>query len=376
MLCRICRAMIVDTCILSLTNMPSSAQNFPTKETLSFDKGSDLEVYQCSDCGLVQLTNDPVDYYCDVIRASAYSDEMKLFRIDQFHALVQKYNLYGKKVLEVGCGKGEYLSLLISTGFDAYGVENAKESVLYCINNHYRVYEGFLGESNLMIKDAPFDAFVCFNFMEHWPDPRSTLSAIRENLSDGAIGLIEVPNFDMILEKGLFSEFIADHLLYFTESTLKYTLQSNGFDVLECSPVWNNYILSAVVRKRSPLNLDFFNRFRIDISEQLHSYINQFPEGKVAVWGAGHQALAVIALANIQDRICYVVDSAPFKQGKYTPASHLPIVSPDELISNSVDAVIVMAASYSDEVANTLRLKYPADLEIAILRDYGLEIYA
>ena len=94
------------------------------------------------------------------------------------------------------------------------------------------------------------------------------------------------------------------------------------------------------------------------------------------MWGAGHQALAVIALANIQDRICYVVDSAPFKQGKYTPASHLPIVSPDELISNSVDAVIVMAASYSDEVANTLRLKYPADLEIAILRDYGLEIYA
>ena len=178
MLCRICRAMIVDTCILSLTNMPSSAQNFPTKETLSFDKGSDLEVYQCSDCGLVQLTNDPVDYYCDVIRASAYSDEMKLFRIDQFHALGQKYNLYGKKVLEVGCGKGEYLSLLISTGFDAYGVENAKESVLYCINNHYRVYEGFLGESNLMIKDAPFDAFVCFNFMEHWPDPRSTLSVL------------------------------------------------------------------------------------------------------------------------------------------------------------------------------------------------------
>ena len=94
----------------------------------------------------------------------------------------------------------------------------------------------------------------------------------------------------------------------------------------------------------------------------------------MAIWGAGHQALAVISLISLSDKIRYVVDSAPFKQGKYTPATHLPIVSPDRLHSDPVDAVIVMAASYSDEVARIIRQKFDRNINIAILRDFGLEI--
>jgi hypothetical protein len=67
------------------------------------------------------------------------------------------------------------------------------------------------------------------------------------------------------------------------------------------------------------------------------------------------------------------VDSAVFKQGKYTPATHIPIVSPETLNSDPVDAVIVMAASYSDEVAMILRRHFSKQMHIAILRDYGLE---
>ncbi len=76
---------------------------------------------------------------------------------------------------------------------------------------------------------------------------------------------------------------------------------------------------------------------------------------------------------NLGGKIRYVVDSAAFKQGKYTPATHIPIVAPETLGSDPVDAVIVMAASYSDEVARILRQKFPAGLEVVILRDFGLE---
>ncbi len=200
-----------------------------------------------------------------------------------------------------------------------------------------------------------------------------SLQAILDKLNDGALGLVEVPNFDMILQKGLFSEFIADHLLYFTEDTLRLTLQNNGFDVLECKPVWQDYILSAVVRKRAPTNLDYFNQYRADISVALHEYCDRFPGKKIAIWGAGHQALAVIALADLSGRITYVVDSAPFKQGKFTPASHLPIVAAEYLDSDPVDAVVVMAASYSDEVAALIRTRFGHHIKVAILRDYGLE---
>jgi 2-polyprenyl-3-methyl-5-hydroxy-6-metoxy-1,4-benzoquinol methylase len=354
--------------------MPATAQGFPTVETLTQDKGEDLQVFQCEGCGMVQLTNTPVSYYRDVIRAAAFSDDMHTFRLAQFNDWVNAYQLNGKKILEIGCGKGEYLSLLNATGVEAFGIEHAKDSVEVCRQEGLNVYQGYLGDNNMAMEAAPFDGFMCLNFMEHWPDPVVSLRAISSQLNDGAIGLMEVPNFDMIVQKGLFSEFIADHLLYFTQDTLQLILQNNGFDVLKCKPVWQDYILSVVVRKRKPINLDFFNDFRQKISAELHAFLDIFSSGKVAVWGAGHQSLAVISLAEIEKKVAYVVDSASFKQGKFTTASHLPIVSPAQLFSQPVEAIVVMAASYSDEVARTIRTQYPNVKNIAILRDHGLEI--
>ena len=69
-----------------------------------------------------------------------------------------------------------------------------------------------------------------------------------------------------------------------------------------------------------------------------------------------------------------VVDSAAFKQGKYTPVTHIPIVSPSALVLDPVDAIIVMAASYSDEIARNIRQKFDANIKVAILRDFGLEV--
>ena len=354
--------------------MPATAQGFPTLETLSQDHGEHLEVVQCAGCGLVQLTNQPVSYFRDVIRAAAYSKEMGEFRLQQFKNWAEAFALTGKKVLEIGCGKGEYLSLLQASGLDAYGIEHAQASVEICQKSGLKVTQGYLGDDEeIAFKDGLFDGFVCLNFMEHWPYPQKSLQMLLPKLNEGAIGLVEVPNFDMIVQKGLFSEFIADHLLYFTESTLRLFLQNNGFEVLECKPVWQDYILSAVVRKRKPIDLSFFEDFRSKISQNLHAYIDQFAPNKVAVWGAGHQALAVISLANIAQKIAFVVDSAPFKQGKFTPASHLAIMAPQALIDEPIEAVIVMAASYSDEVVRNIKSQFPHINHIAILRDDGLE---
>jgi len=362
--------------LLRYANMPSSAQGFPARETLAEDAGADLEVLQCSQCGLIQLSNEPVSYYRDVIRASAFSEEMKKFRLDQFRQWIEKYQLYGRKLLEVGCGRGEYLSLLQCVGIDACGVENSNRSVQICRDQGLNAISGYLGDDAVVYQDGPFDAFVCLNFMEHWPDPNETLQHLQRNLSEHAMGLVEVPNIDMIIDKGLFSEFIADHLLYFTADTLRYVLQKNGFEILECYPVWHDYILSAVVKKRKPMDLSDFKQHRSFITAQLHEFIARFPVGRVAIWGAGHQALAVISLAEISREISFVIDSAPFKQGKYTPATHLPILPPDVLDERSVAAVIVMAASYSDEVAGILKDKFGHEITVAVLRDFGVEVLA
>ena len=365
--CRVCSGQLSP--LFTLKNMPAMAQNFPSKTELGNDKGEDLEVCQCLSCGLVQLSCEPVPYYKEVIRAAAYSEEMKSFRLEQFSGFVTTHKLHGQKILEVGSGKGEYLSLMQQQGVEAYGLEYAKDATTYARN----IINDYIDRESLCITHSPFDAFFCLNFLEHMPDPAQSLRGIANNLTENAVGLIEVPNFDMIIEKNLFSEFIKDHLFYFTKNTLTNLLEQNGFDVLSCNAVWHDYSLSAVVRKKSTTDLTQLITFKVKVAESISSFIRQFPERQVAIWGAGHQALAIINLLELNHKIAYVVDSAPFKQGKYTPGSHLPIFAPTQLVEQPVNAVIVMAASYSDEVSKTLREQFPTVSRVAILRDYGLE---
>jgi len=372
--CRVCNNRFFEEPLLRYENMPRAAQFLPDAKSLESDKGVYLEVCQCSGCGLVQLRNDPVHYYREVIRAIAISEEMKNFRRKQFGRFVQKYSLAGKKVIEIGCGRGEYLSLMHKSGAEAYGLEYSEESVKHCVKNGLKVSKGFIQKSADRINGAPFDAFFILNFLEHLPEPNSTLRGIYNNLTDEAIGLVEVPNFDMILRKKLFSEFISDHLFYFTMNTLKIALELNGFEIIECNEVWHDYIISAIVKKRGKVDISHFYKYQAKLKAEIEEYINRFGDKKVAIWGAGHQALAVISLINLGDKIKYIVDSAPFKQRKYTPATHIPIVSPDAPNSDPVDAIIVMAASYSDEVARIIREKFDRSISIAILRDFGLEV--
>jgi len=371
--CRVCQGALSEDILLSYQGMPAAAQAFPDAASLDRDCGSDLKVCQCSSCGLVQLDAKPVPYYREVIRAAAFSDEMQQFRRSQLQEWIAHHGLRGKKILEVGCGRGEYLALLDECGVEAHGLEYSAASVSACRAMGLSAQRGYVDRAAKRIPGAPFDGFMSLNFLEHWPHPRTSLKGIANNLAAGATGLVEVPNFDMILQKRLFSEFISDHLSYFTRNTFVFTLQSSGFDVIECKSVWHDYILSAAVRKRPIADLSALEVRRSELTATLREFIRGYPPGRVAIWGAGHQALAVIALSGIGRDIRYVVDSAPFKQGKFTPATHLPIVPPSALASDPVDAVLVMAASYSNEVAALVRAQCGPGMAVAVLRDYGLE---
>ena len=371
--CRVCAAALGAAPVLAYRNMPGAAQNFPDAAGLAEDRGTDLDLYECGECGLIQLAGDPVPYYREVIRAAAFSPEMREFRVAQLAEWVNKYDLRGKRVLEIGCGKGEYLSLLADAGAAATGLEYAPDAVEYCKQQGLDAIAGFLDDPVQTLPVPAFDGFMTLNFMEHWPAPVESLRAMRNNLLPRGIGLVEVPNFDMILKEGLYSEFISDHLSYFTRDTFAFALQCAGFEVLEARSIWHDYILSAVVRKRLPQDLSLLKSRQDKIGSTLRAFVDRFPARSVAVWGAGHQALAAIALGGLGPDIRYVVDSAPFKQGKFTPATHIPIVPPTQLNEDPVQAIIVMAAGYSDEVARIIRERHQLSIPVAILRADGLE---
>jgi 2-polyprenyl-3-methyl-5-hydroxy-6-metoxy-1,4-benzoquinol methylase len=353
--------------------MPRVAQFLPDASSVEADRGLDLIVCQCSGCGLVQLDGDPVPYYKDVIRSAGLSPEMRAFRQAQFGGFVSRFGLAGRKAIEIGCGRGEYLSVLQESGAVAHGLEHAADAVAACVAEGRHVTQGFVEAPNQTLPGGPFDAFLILNFLEHLPDPNATLRGIRHNLSDGGVGMVEVPNFDMMLRQRQFAEFVSDHLLYFTAATLTSTLTINGFEVLDCSEQFHGYILSADVRKRGPLDLGGFEAQQRRLKDEIHAYIGRFPAGRVAIWGAGHQALAIMSLLDLGRSVRYVVDSAPFKQGKFTPATHLPIVPPSALDTDPVDALIIIAAGYSDEVARIVRSRFNPGLQVAIWREHGLE---
>ena len=134
------------------------------------------------------------------------------------------------------------------------------------------------------------------------------------------------------------------------------------------------------MRKRGELNIAPFYEHQKKLKAEIERYVGRFKDKGVAIWGAGHQALTIISLTEMADKIRYVVDSATFKQGKYTPATHIPIVSPEMLDYDPVEAIIVISGSYSNEVSKIIRRKYKSRLEdkvsgvnVAILKDFGLE---
>ena len=371
--CRICKTRLPASELLRLNNMPGSAQGFLTLDDVKMDKGVDLSIFECSVCGLVQACCAPVSYFREVIRTNAFSAEMQAFRANFLHDFVSRFVLKGKSILEIGCGHGEYLDLFHNEGLICSGTEFGEAAAEACKAKGHRVQKCFPDQPTVLLENAPFDCFATFNFLEHWPEPSLVLKSIHANTTMDAIGIVEVPNFEMILKENLFSEFIADHLSYFTRDTLDLLLRLNGFDVIECRSIWHDYILSAVVRKRRSVDVSEFAVMRNQLDFEVQAFLAKHSDSGVVIWGAGHQALAVISLLNISDKIRYIVDSAPFKQGRLTPASHLPIHSPSYLRVDPVGAVLIIAAGYSDEVLRILRTEFGSELNVAILRENRLE---
>ena len=122
--CIVCGKALPQKPLITFDRMPASAQDLPNREQLETEKGISLSLYSCNGCGLVQFDCKPVSYYRDVIRSGGYSTTMVELRRKQYSHLIDKYNLTNKKFLEVGCGRGEFLSVLKEFPVETYGIEN------------------------------------------------------------------------------------------------------------------------------------------------------------------------------------------------------------------------------------------------------------
>lgn len=387
--------------LLVLDGMPSSAQDIPAADQLEADGGISLPLHQCEACGLVQFDCEPVRYYKDVIRSGGFSTTMVELRRRQYRKLIETYHLEGKRFIEAGCGQGEFLSVLCEFPVEAYGIEHKADLVELARKRGLKVWSQFTEDADTVLEDAalnvygPYDVFLSFNFLEHQPDPVAMLTCLYNNLTEDGMGLVTVPSLEYILNYDGYYELIRDHLAYYTFDTLRLVLLKAGFEVLEEEMV-NRDTLSVVVKKGKknhgnpaaaykdtaykaaaalPESIPGFLESRADLEREVNSLVEEFrAKGqKLAVWGASHQGFTLAATTGLKDGVSYMIDSAPFKQGRFAPASHIPIVAPDHYEKEPVDGILIVAPGYTDEIAGIIRERFGDGVRIMTLRSRQIE---
>ena len=405
--------------LMTLDDMPASAQNIPAASELAEDHPLSLTLCQCPSCGLVQFNTEPVDYYRDVIRAGGGTRTMTRLRHEEYARLLtamQEHHIHGRRIVEVGCGRGEFLRMWQNLAEDPEGAaalarDQARDPLsgqpnaapLHLVglehkpslveeanavaDKKYRVYEGF-ATGDVRYPEGPFDAFVQFNFLEHQPDPCDMLRNIWQNLKPQALGLLTVPSFEYILRYNGYYELLRDHIANYTEFTLQKLLQDCGFELLSMDLV-NRDTIEAIVRKADSDELSelYYSGRLIDVSALRDSYdrlsasvnahIDHLSESHrtMAIWGASHQGFTLAATTKLGGRVEYIIDSASFKQGRFSPASHIPIVAPDYAVAHPVDEILIVAPGYTDEIAGIIRERFDENVRILVLRTDRIEEY-
>lgn len=403
--CIACGKALPKEALFVLENAPASAQNIPDAAELGEDRGITLNLRQCPECGLVQFDCTPVDYYRDVIRAGGFSTTMTELRRRQYQHLIETYHLEGKKFLEVGCGRGEFIHVLREFPVQVFGMEHKEDLIAIARESGLCVWrefpetpdQVFMGDPDAEGSKGPYDVFLSFNFLEHQPHPDVMLTAIYNNLAEGGMGLVTVPALEYIVERGNYYELIRDHIAYYSFDALRSLLENNGFEVLEEEMI-NRDTISMIVRKMSAeeravrakaqaeaetglgaaknenIVASLVKGHEIVLNDINHLLNELAAEHKtIALWGASHQGFTLASTTPLCERVSYIIDSAPFKQGRFAPASHLPIVAPDHFFENPVDVIMIVAPGYSDEIAGVIRTRFGTDVRILTLRSERIE---
>lgn len=213
-----------------------------------YGAGSDLKfnIVKCKICNFKFLNPRPKEesiglfYKMDFHkpgRGFAYSIIRPFFNFVQ-NEIIRKVKSYIKegRVLDIGCGNGQLVSLLADTGYSVYGVEPSSEAVnFFPVNVRSRIFNKNINECGF--EDNSFDCVLMFQSLEHVHNLEKIFSNIRKILKPEGMLWISVPNDDFF-ESKLFGAYyynleVPRHLYFFTKKSLQAILEKEGFKNIE-----------------------------------------------------------------------------------------------------------------------------------------------
>lgn len=340
-------------------------------EARSFAR-ADVVLAFCEDCGFVfNRAFDPrkLRYSAIYDNTQTHSPAFQQYLCKLRDYLQLKYGLHGKQVVEVGCGKGDFLRLMCAggmnrgLGFDpSYtGPETAEQGAV-------RFVKAFYGDSQC---DSSADFLCLRHVLEHIQYPMKMLKAIRNalgNHSDSVI-YVEVPDLTWMLDHGAFWDFFYEHCSYFTAGTLAQGCEMAGFKVEKISSVFGGQYLCLEAKPASDcavkieadagelsdvrMKIRAFHKLsEQQIQSSTDRVVGFHGNGGCAVWGAAAKG---VTFANKVDPDCHcvrcLIDVNPSKRGKFIAGSGHPIIAPEDIVSKAreIGAILSMNPNYFEE---------------------------
>jgi len=354
-----------------------SVSLLPTKgEALACRRG-DIVLGFCIGCGFISnLAFDPElhDYSVGYESTQACSPTFNEFARGLALHLVARYDLHNKDIIEIGCGQGEFLTMICEiggnrgVGFDpAYVPPDfggaGSDDIIFVQDFYSERYIGYQG-----------DLICCRMTLEHIQQTAELVRTVRRSVGGRADSVVffQVPDVTRILREQAFWDIYYEHCSYFTPGSLASLFEICGFEVID---QWTGYgdqylMIEAradvertsaeqLTQQLAPGTSRDIARFSANYPRKLRMWRDRLrrvsQDGQRAViWGGGSKAVAFLTTLGIRDEIEYVVDINPRKHGTYLPGTGQETVAPDFLRDYEADVVIVMNPIYEEEIRGEL----------------------
>ena len=332
----------------------------------------DIALCFCPRCGFVwNGAFDParMRYEDDYESTQAVSPTFNAFHERLARDLVARFDLHGKRVVELGCGQGEFVTMLAELGDNqGYGFDQ----VIRAPGRSGRVtfVKDLYAEP---YRDLEPDFVCCKMTLEHVHDVSAFLCRLRRTVGErpDTVVFFMIPEITRILNLRAFWDIYYEHCSYWSPGSLARAFRLAGFDPLQ---LWTDYddqyvLIAArpgsgkgeiLANEEPPQALaakveSFSQAVAADLARWRERLARLRRAGKRTVlWGGGSKAVAFLTTLGVTDGIACAVDVNPRRAGTFIAGTGQEIVAPQSLAHDRPDVVIVMSPIYLPEITAQL----------------------